>query len=178
MTVIGTFPVQRLPWRGYDDPALPVGIWMASGTTVGDASGGSIRVRLAFTTENAPASGDIFNLEQLTSFSSVGATRTGFMTAVNLAPAPRLNVVDRLWSLVWNVMDPLGNIGLGQTLLDLPIMLGGRQSVAANPASIDVGFTNPTATDSLSVTGMGYVWEARSVLAEGGPQRPVRNLWG
>lgn len=179
MTIVANFPFRRLPYRGYDDPSLPVGIWWGSGTVVGDASGGTAQVRFEFAAEGVPVSGDIFNLEQLSVLLSVLANEDGFLTTVGLAPASNLPAFDRIWALELGAIGSgSGNSALSFNRPQLPLFLGTRRGDVDDVALLAVGVDNPTVTDSLSASAMGYIWEARSILAPGGPQRPARSLFG
>lgn len=179
MTILNDTTYARAPYRGWDNPQLPIGIWRASVVTVGDASGGLMIGRINFAVEGDPLSGEIFNLEQLTSFISDSTTRFGFFTTINMAPGQGSNFVNRIWRLEWRDTDAAGAGALADGLPILPIFLGGRQLISSSsPSSLDVKLVNLTAAASLSVTAMGYIWSGRSVLAEGGPLRPASALFG
>lgn len=177
MTIVADVRAAPLPWRGHDDPRLPVGVWFASGTVVGDASGGTMQVRFVFSAEGEPVSGDLFNVEQMSCLVSSNTGRDGFFIAQGLSPSPA-NVFDRRWSLKIDPMGSLsGNGGLRDGYPRFPIFLGTKRGGADTFAALSVGLNNLTATDSLSVSVMGYRWGTRSILAPGGPQRPPAGLW-
>lgn len=177
MSILLDAPIRRLPWRGSDDPGLPVGLWMSSGTLVGDASGGTQRIRFQLGQEGVPISGEYFNLEQLSVLISEGTPRAGFLTIQNMTPGPT-DLFDRVWPLSYLAMGGLNNSGINQGEPNLPIFVGARLRDSALPGSIAVGVTNLTATTSLSVSGMGYIWEPRSILFSGGIRRPADSIFG
>jgi len=59
----------------------------------------------------------------------------------------------------------------------LPLFLGGAAPVPALAAQVEVG-TNNVNMATLLVTIQGYIWEPRSVQAEGGLRRPIDSLYG
>lgn len=179
MTVINMVPIRRLPYRGSDDPALPTGIWWGTGVIVGDASAGTMQVRFTLKAEGDPVSGDVWNVEQLMAFvSDNSTTHFGFITAVGLSPSREAPGVDALYPVSF----PTLGAGSGQAAIGFqpvfPKFLGGTRGGSDTLAAIGIGLTNLTASDSLSVSMMGYIWEARSLMVEGGPQRPERPLFG
>lgn len=179
MTIITTAPIRRLPYRGYDHPALPTGIWWGTGVVVGDASGGTQQVRFEVHAEGAPVSGDMWNIEQVMAFISITTTTSGFLTAVGLSPSRDSPGVDALYRVVLaSLGGGLGNAGIAEVTPGLPVFLGAVRGGADTGAAVGLGVTNLTATDSLSVSMMGYIWEARSQLTEGGLQRPPGGLFG
>lgn len=180
MTIIAAQRIRRLPYRGYDDPRLPVGMWWGSATVVGDASSGTMQVSFEFSAEGDPPTGDIYNLEQISALISDDTAREGFLTTVGMTPSRGLPGFDRSWRLRYEDQ----GVQNGNTALDFrvgigkPLFIGTLRGGVDAVGAIRAGLNNLTATDSLSVSMMGYIWEARSVLAEGGPQRPSNSLFG
>lgn len=185
MSIAGETLIQQLQWRGHDDPSLPEGIWWASLATVGDASGGTQRNDILFKPEGEPLDGSIYSLEQLTAFISNASNTDGFLQITGLSPPqPGSSFLDRFLHLQFESMgSAIGNAaldggkgGFGSPLL--PLLLGSARGTIDSEASLRVGTNNLTATDSLSVTALGYRWGPRAVLALGGPQRPERAIFG
>jgi len=178
VTVIGVGHVQRRPWRGYDDPGLPVGMYISQGTVLGDLSGGDMRVDATFRTAGQSLSGFYYNIEQLEIHvtSELSAT-VGFIVFNNFELSGPTGLVNRQLRYV------LTNNANGQSALDasesarLPIFLGITQPVPALEATVLVGLNNIDG-ETLLVTLQGYIWEPRSVMAEGGLRRPVDSLYG
>ena len=179
MTIVLDVPIRRLAFRGFDDPALPTGIWWGTGVLVGDASGGSMQVRFSLKTEGQPVSGEMWNLEQAMAFIGSDQSRDAFITAAGLSPSRDLPGVDAIYRAVLSDMGPgQGQSGLANEFSQLPLFLGSVRGGADTSATIGLGLVNLTAAVALSCSMMGYIWGARSILAEGGPQRPPRGLFG
>lgn len=177
MTIVLDVPIRRLAYRGHDDPSLPTGVWWAAGTIVGDASGGTMQVRAEFKDEGAPVSGEMWNLEEFTAFISDVTALGGFITSPGLTPSRDNPGADRIWRIQFQSNGSLSG-AIGTDRPKLPIFLGSVRGGADTVAVLALGLNNLTVTDSLSVTMMGYTWGPRSLLAEGGPQRPPRSVFG
>lgn len=178
MTILAAFSYRRLIWGGGDDPRLPTGVWVGNGTVVGDASGGAQFVRINFGNEGDPISGEYFNLEQFSTLISEGTSRDMFLRTVNMTPGPQ-DMFDRIWHYRVETLPGLGgNSGFGDIHPKLPLFLGARLRDAEAPGTLEFGTTNLTATTSITVSAMGYIWDARSVLVPGGLERPERSLFG
>ncbi len=177
MTVSFLESIHIRPWRGYDDPGLPVGMYFAQGAVTGDASGGDMLILFGFKGEGEPVSGRFFNLEQINIFHSSNLTKQGHIVANNFETLGPVGLVNRQWrfSLIDNRNDVSAmNEGL---YLPLPLFLGSVAPVASLAADLEVGIDNVDVT-SLVATIQGYIWEPRSVQAEGGLRRPVDSLYG
>lgn len=184
MTIVADTGVQTMPWRGYDDPRFPEAVWWGSTVVVGDASGGTMNARIIFKDEGQLVSGNIWNLEELNAFVNDDDLRNVFMVANGLAPQRNASFVDRQYGLELrdtgssNSQAALAGGRGGDQMLKLPTMLGTVRGVQDDIAALVVGLTNAGVTVSLSITAMGYQWGPRSVMAEGGPQRPPLSIFG
>jgi len=165
------------PWRGYDDPGLPVGMYFAQNAVTGDASGGDMIVFFDFKGEGEPISGRFFNLEQINVFHSQISTIPGHVVANNWETIGPVGLVNRQWRF------RLQNNANGVATMDdtgylpLPLFLGSAAPLADLASTLEVGVDNVDLT-SLVVTIQGYIWEPRSIQAEGGLRRPVDSLYG
>lgn len=177
MTILLRVPPLLLAWRGFDDPRFPVAVWFASGSLVGDASGGTQRISVLFADEGDPVSGDYYNLEQFSVLVSEPTPRDCFIATVNLTPGP-VSVFDRQWHFKTEELPALGNTGVGAVRPQLPLFLGARLRDAEAPGTLDIGTSNLTASTSLSVSVMGYKWTSRSIMVPGGLLRPATAPWG
>ena len=185
MTVVADEAIHVMPWRGYDDPTLPEAIWWGSAVVVGDASGGTMNARLCFKNEGDPVSGNIWNLEEFNAFLNDQTLSSMFMKTVGLAPTKGAAFVDRQYALETfstgsaNGQAVLrGGRGGSEGMLKLPTMLGTVRGVADDIAVLTFGRNNEGAATSLAVTAFGYQWGPRSMMAEGGPQRPPQSVFG
>lgn len=175
MAVTADIRIERLPWAGYDDPSLPEAAWVTQGGVSGDVTGGTMQLRVVFLEASSRQSARMFNLEQFhihlgTNVTLQGQTLTenmGHLTAqrglttvgwgftvtarASLSEAP----IDHLSKAIW---------------LGAPNLIGGRSSLAFAVANTD--------GSSINLSAYGYVWGPRSVLAPGGPQRPVNSPFG
>lgn len=179
MTVVAQTGIFQRTWRGYDDPGLPVGMYMSSTSVLGDTSGGSSTIQFIFRAEAAPVTGRFYNIEQL-DVNRVGTQqREGFLQSFNfesVGPTGLVNFERRL------VLEPNnGTFGSaldhGQLGFRLPLFLGSPQALADLEAQVNIGFNNADGVTILA-TIQGYIWEPRSIMAEGGLRRPIDSLYG
>ena len=179
MTVSNTFRVDVRPYSGYNDPSLPVASWIAQGGSVGDASGGVVIQNFFFKLDDDAQISELFNLEQIAADTSTSSGVNGTLEILQMdSLAPNRLVSNRVWAFgVTAVGSPQG---VSAIFLDritmLPLWLGAPNR-AEGDAGIRIRYPN---TDLLlyQTTLQGYMWGPRSVLAEGGPRRPVGGLFG
>lgn len=178
MTIIVQAVILPRQWRGYDDPGLPVGMFIAQGIVTGDASGGRMAIQFLFRPEGIPVSGRFFNIEQME------ATHTPPVAdgAVDLNAAEfdligSTTLIDRFWRLEHRSNGVVGALTWERAPNLLPLFLGAPRRDAAFASQFNVGTLN-TLNQTWSVTIQGYIWEPRSVMAEGGLRRPVDSLYG
>jgi len=177
MTVVVSNGISIRPWRGYDDPGLPVGMWFAQNSVVGDASGGSMLIIFIFKGEAEPVSGRFFNIEQMNIFHSATATKSGSLLLNNWETIGPVGLVNQ--QFLFRLQTNSNNVSaLDFTgYFPLPFFMGSAAPVASLSSQVEVKINNVDLT-SLTVTLQGYIWEARSVQAEGGLRRPVDSLYG
>lgn len=178
MTVSAEFRVDVRPYSGYDDPSLPIAAWISQGGLAGDVSGGSIFMDFLFQRADDAQVTELFNLEQLsvdTSAESPSTFMLSTLTMDNLAPnrpaSPQKwkgdtsSVVSASSSAT-----PLFNVTI------LPLWLGAPNKVEGN-GGLRLQTVNTNGV-LVAATLQGYMWGPRSVLAPGGPRRPVGGLFG
>lgn len=177
MTIVSNNNVQQRTWRGYDDPGLPVGMYIAQGLVTGNGTGGQMEVIFQFRNEGSAASGRFYNIEQVECQISATTTREIFIKATNWDIIGPAGLINREWSA--QVTNNNNDIAAMATIrqFPLPIFLGITSPVPSLAAQIEVGSVNVDLT-ALTATIQGYIWEARSVMAEGGLRRPVDSLYG
>lgn len=177
MPVISNFRTEMRPYSGYRDPSLPVGAWIANGALIGDLSGGFIQMNFLFQFGQQPLNSQLYNIERFSadisaSLSLLGEIQTRQMD--NLAPGRPVGVQRWIFDITGD------NVNNASCKLDsfsgLPIWLGSCQE-AFLECGVRFQFQN---LDGLThtVTVQGYVWDPRSVLAPGGPQRPPNGFLG
>lgn len=176
MSVVANFPVLQRPWRGYADPGLPVGMWIAQGTVLGDATGGTQNVRFVFKTEGEPLGARFYNLEQLEVHSTLAGLAVGDLTLENFDIVGPTGLVNRRMHLAFE-SDGFTNASLKDgDGPKLPKFLG-RPQLVGLPTQLQVTVNN-TLNETLFFTGQGYIWEPRSLLEDGGLRRPLDSLYG
>lgn len=177
MTVKFSAHVAQRAWRGYDDPGLPVGQWISQGAVAGDATGGEMIVSFIFRAGGAAASGRYYNLEQIEAFHSDPLNQDMALQATNWDELGDVGLINRQWQAFLKGNSNFVAAMSTSEQFPLPIFLGLTSPVPALSCELEIS-TNNANMESLVVTGQGYIWEPRSVLAEGGLRRPVDSLYG
>lgn len=179
MSVGFAFRVDIRPYSGYSDPSLPIAAWIAQGGAVGNASGGALTMSFLFQRDEDAQISELFNLEQISFDTSTDVNRVGMLSTINMDTlAPNRPVSDQIWRI--DTFGDGGPIGLSagnlDRLLQHPLWLGAPNRVEGD-SGLRVTWPNVDLLLYL-VTLQGYMWGPRSVLANGGPQRPVGGLFG
>lgn len=176
MTVIQPVHVLQRTWRGYDDPGLPVGMWFSQGAVLGDASGGQANLQMEFR-DAANRSARFFSLEQIEVHHTTSSGRSCAMIATNWEQVSEFGLINRQWKIAIT-SNSNGVAALDNTVtLPLPIFLGITTPVSELPSILTINCAN-TDGETFFSTVQGYIWEPRSVLAEGGLRRPADSLYG
>lgn len=175
MSVVADFPVIQRPWAGYDDPGLPVGMWIAQGTVSGDMTGGDASVVFVFKPAGNPLGGRFYNIEQLEVHTTNASVNEGGLLFNNFEIVGTTGLVNRLTHLSLE-SDGITDAGLIPGDLQLPIFIGRPQLVDLE-AAVQVRLANTT-IEVLFATIQGYIWEPRSLLVAGGLRRPPDSLYG
>ena len=176
MAVTTNFRVEQLPFRGYDDPSLPSGAWVAHGLASGDGTGGNLEVGLLLQLSGDPLSSRLYNLEQVRAHDGAGVAQNGLMFIQNLGHLTANRPLPGRFYAFEMVLGPPGAAATAFNVLNRPIFLG-APSAAGDVAALVFRILN-AAGQALVITAYGYIWEPRSILAPGGLQRPVNGLWG
>jgi len=175
VTVTGTFNYDVRPYSGYEDPGLPIASYIAQGGLAGDASGGTIIFNFPFMLEQEEKITELFNLEQLTADHDDVATADVVMRTVNMDTLSRnRSATSQQWSFTTvNVSAALGGSVMALTRRQLPLWLGSPNLDArAGTALLRFTFVNVDLRLCF-ISIQGYIWGSRSILAPGGPRRPV-----
>ncbi len=173
------FRVDIRPYSGYSDPGLPIASWIAQGGTAGDASGGILFMNFLFQRDEDPQISELFNLEQIAADTSTAVQRVGMLRTLNMdvlsASRPLTDMTWRVFtqavggSILFSNFDFLNN-NFNPLWLGAPNRVEGDSGLQFQWPNIDLLL--------YLCTLQGYMWGPRSVLAEGGPRRPVGNLFG
>jgi len=174
MTVTGSFNYDIRPYAGHADPSLPIASYLAQGGLVGDASGGTVSFTFVFMGEQETKITELFNLEQFEVDTNSTTPRIATLETVNMDSLSRNRSASKR---KWQAATISGSVGESALSLEQstfrPLWLGSPNLDArAGTAGLRVSFVN-IVTLLFSVTIQGYIWSSRSILAAGGPQRPV-----
>ncbi len=177
MSVAVRFRVDVRPYSAYDDPSLPIASWISQGGVAGDASGGIIVMDIPFQRDEGAQISELFNLEQLSFDTSSATNREGILSTVGMdSLAPNRPASPQKWQFFVESAVSLAISALDTDSLLLPLWLG-----SPNRNEGDGGLRIEIVNIDLllyAFTLQGYMWGPRSVLAQGGPRRPVGGLFG
>lgn len=179
MVVVGEFRVDVRPYSGYEDPSLPIGAWVAQGGIAGDASGGDLFMIFSFARDDDAQVTELYNLEQVAiDTTKATGSEAALMDVLNMDQlAFNRPLTDARYAIL--LADTIS--GFGVALLEggfapLPIWLGAPSRVEGDKG-LRFQFDNVD-LQLYSIIIQGYIWGPRSVLAPGGPRRPVGGLFG
>lgn len=169
--------VEYRPWRGFEDPALPAGFWVADGVDTGDATGGLHTIDHIFRAAGDPLSGRLFSMDSMTV--TVG-TATSFdavlvVTGFDWLAIPNRRVSSRSYSvhIVTNTVAGAPRYNRTPRNLFLGPMSG---QVGISSSSISLAINNVDG-QGFSFFAQGYWWDVGAITAPGGPQRPATSLF-
>lgn len=165
------------PWRGYDEPGLPTGMYIAQGTVLGDASGGDQIVIFEFQDEDAATSVRYWNIEQFECHIDAESTVNSFIEFNNFDSEGLTEIRDR--ELTFDLAANARGFSavLYNQLPQFPIFLGGTTRTPGGVSQVLVGAGNSNGR-TLDATIQGFIWEPRSLLGPGGLRRPADSLYG
>jgi len=177
MAIAQTFRIDIRPYFGYDSPTLPIAAWIGQAGIVGDASGGNIIFDFVFQDTDGPQISELFNFEQLSmDISSSAQNRDISIETVNMDSLSRNRPAsEQRWQTLVSAVSGTANTELQPGWI-LPLWLGapsrfeGLSSLRFVTVNVDLLF--------YAITVQGYMWGPRSMLAPGGPQRPVGAMFG
>ncbi len=176
MSVIGQIVVESRRYSGWVDPRYPIGYWQAALSVTGDASGGILGLDLVFQGAVPPAlNSQMYSVERLGMTMGRNSDETARLVAVNMA-GPRNKGFEHQYSI--ELIAQTGNARSaieGNQLSFLPWFLGSQRTPGV-VASLSAVFVN-TDTIVYTIEAEGYRWSPRSVLVDGGPQRPPTGLY-
>jgi len=175
MSITAVFPVLQRPWKGYDDPGLPVGMWIAQGLVTGDASGGSQRINFTFKGEGEPLGARFYNLEQMEAHSTLATTFGSALVLEGFDIISAAGLINRRIAIEL-ISDGITDAEMLTAGIRLPLFLGRPQLV--DIASAIVYERNNVLNEATAFTAQGYIWEPRSLLQDGGLRRPLDSLYG
>jgi len=165
------------PYSGYEDPSLPIASWIAQAGVVGNASGGQLNVDFPFQRDGDAQISELFNLEQISFDTTEQVARNFLIETINMDNlAQNRPGSTQFWQFTIEAVPGTGVSVLEGLSQQLPLWLG-----APNRDEGDAGLRVRIQNIDLllyAMTLQGYMWGPRSMLAPGGPQRPVNSLFG
>jgi len=176
MSVIGQIVVESRRYSGWVDPRYPIGYWQAALTVTGDATGGSVGVDLVFQGA-VPAflNSQMYSVERLSVLLGADTSRNLRISAINMGGPDNQGFIHQYTVLILNQDSVVGSAIRGDQLTFLPWFLGSQRARGIT-TSLSLVSAN---VDTVAVTfeAEGYRWSPRSVLVDGGPQRPPTGLY-
>jgi len=179
VTVTGVFRYDVRPYSGYSDPGLPVAAYVAQAGLAGDASGGTAVLNFIFMGEQEEQITELFNLEQISIDTDSATVENILMETVNMDTLARNRAASpQKWHLSTVALPATGDSALPvEQMAGFPLWLGAPNLLAVSgTAQLRFRFNNADLR-LYAITIQGYIWSARSILAEGGPRRPAEGLF-
>jgi len=174
--VVSTF-VRYQRFSGYADPRYPEGYWFGVRDGIGDGSAGTLQLQLVFTPATQLGRNTrIYSVEQVSYRTSAGVATTVELLTENMGRAI-LGVDDDHRIAILVVPSGIGvdSAVRGDQLGFLPLFLGSQRNVGT--ASTYTSSNGNTTGITETFSAQGYWWGPRSVLVDGGPQRPPSGLY-
>lgn len=180
MSVSATARVLLRRFNGYTDPRYPIAFWAARQAILGNGTGGEQEIRIEFASgTEAALNSNMYSLEQIGVLTSNNVDANGVIITRNMDPiiASLTNVENATHFQIEAVGTPSQGAAIAARDAGAlrGMFLGGQDLL---PQGTRIQIVTPNVDLSLfTVTVQGYVWGARSVLADGGPQRPPTGLY-
>ncbi len=177
MAIVGQINVESRRYSGYLDPRYPIAYWQAALSVTGNGTGGALGIDLVFQQANGPAriNSQIYSVERFSIRTSDGVTRSMRVGAINLGGPANLAFSHEYVVLVSSVSGNALSAASGREMAMLPLFLGSQRQ-AGQTASFSL-ITDNVDTIVFKFEAEGYRWSPRSVLVDGGPQRPPTGLY-
>lgn len=175
---VRTVVIPRL-WRGYEDPGLPSGGYIANLIAVGNATGGQVTLNFDFKPQLESASGRYYNIEQINMFKTSTTTAQVAMQINQFEEVGRIAISTRR-ERFGLFTDDNGHAAIDYGTSDAPPMpyfLGKSTRTVSLFAVVIFGIANVDLV-VYSVTISGFIWEPRSTMMPGGLRRPIDSLYG
>lgn len=176
MALVGQIVVESRRYSGWVDPRFPIGFWQAALSVTGDATGGLLAIDLVFQSAFPVfLNSQMYSVERLGVVILDGVSRSVNVEAVNMAGPANQPFLQR-YSFNTDVTTGLGRTSIRANQLGILPWFLGSQREAGTTASLSL-VTDNVDTIAYTFEAEGYRWSARSVLIDGGPQRPPTGLY-
>jgi len=171
VSVIAQIVVESRRYSGWLDHRYPIGYWQAALSLTGNASGGVLGIDLVFQGA-VPAflNSQIYSVERFAIRSNDVADRDMTVVAVNMG-GPANQGFNHEYNVPVLFTTDAGRASMAASAMALVPWFLGSQRTPGITASLSLVADN---IDPVIVTfeAEGYRWSPRSVLVDGGPQRP------
>jgi len=178
VSIVGQVVVESRRYSGWIDPRYPIGYWQAALSVTGDVTGGTLGIDLVFQPAVGPnfLNSQMYSVERFSiSSGGLGSATVVRLRATNMGGPSNLGFQNEYAITLELLGASLGNAGLTRDLAFLPWFLGSQRSPGTTAAlSLATGNVDDVA---FRLEAEGYRWSARSVLVDGGPQRPPTGLY-
>ncbi len=176
MSIVGQIVVESRRYSGWTDPRYPIGFWQAALAVTGDVSGGLLGIDLVFQLATAARlNSQMYSVERFTITSTDNTDRHIQLTAPNMG-GPANKGFTHEYAITMNAMDTPADGAMDPTSLNLVPWFLGSQRIPGVTASLTLVTDNLDGI-TFELEAEGYRWSARSVLVNGGPQRPPTGLY-
>jgi len=178
LAIVGQINVESRRYSGWRDPRYPIAYWQGALAVTGNASGGLLGVDLVFQQANGPArlNSQMYSVERFSIKTSEQVSRTVRVAAINMGGPSNLGFSHSYSiELVTESNFVQANVAANQFGM-LPLFLGSQRGAGVTASLSLVGANTDTVVYTFEAEG--YRWDARSVLADGGPQRPPTGPYG
>ena len=169
---MGQILVESRRYSGWMDPRYPIGYWMGRLEVTGNASGGELGIDLLFQTAfPAVRNSQLYSVERFAVTSTEATDRIARIDVVNMGGPGNAGFRHRYAVLIRSIGNvPNAGAGIPEQQALCPWFLG-SQGIGGTSASLSFLTTNLDG-ETFSLEAEGYRWSSRSVLIDGGPQRP------
>lgn len=153
---------------------MPIGVWASQANLIGDASAGSHVIELLFNPATAPTDSKLYSAEWITLRTTAAAgTADVEISSINL------DDVFGAWNQGYQVT-LAAPVGLQRRIKPIDQVPSkwflGHQRFAGIATTLSFRTPNVDLI-TLTVGAQGYIWTPRSLLVEGGLQRPANGMW-
>jgi len=177
MAIVGQIIIESRRYSGWLDPRYPIGFWQGALTLTGDASGGALAIDLLFQQANGGAfrNSQLYSVERFAAETDDESSRDAQIRAVNMGGPDNVGFLQGYRVIIDSVAGT-GKSALATEAMNLVPWFVGAQRTAGVSASVSLVADNANGI-AFHFEAEGYRWSPRSVLVDGGPQRPPTGLY-
>jgi len=177
LSIVAQINVESRRFSGWLEPQYPIGFWQAALSLTGDVSGGLLGIDLVFQQANGPArlNSQMYSVERFAIQSTFNGGKAARIRAINMG-GPSNQAFKHEYTALLQAQDGTDDSALVPVAMTLVPWFLGSQKQAGTTASFSMILDN---LDGVIVDfeAEGYRWSPRSVLVNGGPQRPPTGLY-